>query len=155
MQLLQTLAGDVFAEGIPHVLLGKENAHARKGIIVGSHAVVLQVGNGLHALLFHILLREHDGELFGAVAAEIEEDNYVSFLDATIYFAANQRLHELVRVLVLLRVRIVTGLHTFHHISHFAPFSVYQQVISQFNAIPMLVTVHGVVPADDGRHRWK
>ena len=43
-----------------------------EGIVVRRHAVVLEVGNGRHALLRHVLLREHHGQFLGAVAAEVE-----------------------------------------------------------------------------------
>ena len=107
VQLLQALAGDIFAEGVLHILLGEENVYPSEGCIVWSHAVVLEMRDGLHTLLFHVLLREHDGQFSCAVVAEIEKDDNITFLDATIDAAVDERLHELVGVLVLLRVRIV------------------------------------------------
>ena len=78
VQLLQSHAGDVFAEGILQVVLGEEDMYAREAVVVGRHAVVLQVGDVRHALLRHVLLREHRGQLLGAVAAEVEEDDHVA-----------------------------------------------------------------------------
>ena len=61
----------------------------------------------------------------------------------------DQWLHELVGVLVLLRVSVVARLYARHHVSHLAPLSVYQQVISHLDAFPAVVTVHGVITAYD------
>ena len=151
MQLLQALAGDIFSEGVLQVLLREEDVYALEGIVVGRHAVILERGYGLHPLLFHILLRKHDCQFFGAVAAEIEEDDDVAFTDAAVDLAVDERLHELVGVLVLLRMGVVTRLYAFHHVGHSAALAVYQQVVGQFDAVPMLVAVHGVVTPDDGR----
>ena len=151
VQLLQTLAGDVFAEGILQVVLGEEDVYARERVVVGRHAVVLQVGDGRHALLRHVLLREHRGQFLGTVAAEVEEDDDVALADAPVDVAVDQRLHELVGVLVFLAVAVVARLHALHHVVHLAPLSVHDEVVGQFDAVPVLVAVHGVVAADDRR----
>ena len=107
MELLQSLACDVFAECVLYVLLWEEDVNTRERSVVRSHAVVLQAWDGLHALLFHVLLSEHDGQLFGAVVAVVEEDDYVTLLDASVHVAVDEWLHELVSVLVLFGVAVV------------------------------------------------
>ena len=123
--------------------------HAREGVVVGRHAIVLQIGNGCHAQLRHILLREHRGQLPGAVAAEVEEDDHVALLDAAVDVAIDQRLHELIGVLVLLGVAVVARLYALHHVVHLATLAVHDEVVGLLDAVPVLVAVHGVVTADD------
>ena len=152
VQLLQALAGDVFAEGIIQVILGEEYVYAREGVIVGRHAVVLQVGNGLHALLRHVFLREHYGQFLGAVASEVKEDDHVAFLDSTVDVAVYEWLHKLIGVLVLLGMSVVARLYSFHHVVHLAPLAADEQVVSQLDAIPVLIAVHGIETTDDRRN---
>ncbi len=96
MQLFLALARQVFAQRVFNVLLREEDIHARKRCIVGCHAVVLQSRNGLHTLLRHVLLGQYDGELLGAVVAEVDEDDDVTLFDETVDAAVVDRFDELV-----------------------------------------------------------
>ena len=51
----------------------------------------------MHALLWHILLREDDGQLLGAIVAVVEEDDDIALLDGAIDIGVVDGLHELVR----------------------------------------------------------
>ena len=63
MQLLLALTREVFTKGVFDVLFGEQDVYTSERSVVWSHAIVLQSGDGLHALLLHILLSEHNGEL--------------------------------------------------------------------------------------------
>ena len=84
MQLLFALCAEVFAQGVAHVFFGEEDVHPCKRCVIGGHAVVLQVGNGVHSFLGHILLCEHLCEFLGTVVAEVHEDNHITLLDCTV-----------------------------------------------------------------------
>ena len=123
--------------------------NAGEGGIVGSHAIVLQVLDGVHAFFGHILLGQHYGELFGAVVAEVDEDDYVALLNASVNICVNERLHKLVGIFVLLAVAVVAELYTFYHVVNFFSLPVDQLVVSNLYAVPTLVAVHGVEASDD------
>ena len=152
MELPQAQAREVFAEGIVEVLLGEEDMDAGERVVVGRHAVVLEVRDGGHVLLRDVVLSEGDGDFLGAVAAEVEEDDDIARLDATVDGAVDEGFHELVGVLVGLGVGVVARLDTRHHVGHGAALSVDNEVVSKLDAVPMLVAVHGVVAADGGGH---
>ena len=150
VELLQPLGREVLAERVFHVLLWEEDVNAGERSIVGGHAVVLQAGDGVHTLFGHILLREHHGELLGAVVAVVEEDDHVAFLDASVHVGVHQRFHELISVLVVFRVRVVAALHAFHHVADLSSLALHELVVGNFHAVPAFVTVHGVEASDDG-----
>ena len=117
--------------------------------VVRRHAAVVQPRNSLHALLRHVLLGQNDRDLFRAVVAVVEEDHYVPFRNPSVAIRVHQRLHELIRVLVLLRVTVVAALHGGYHVGLLTTNAVHQLVISHFDALPTLVAVHRVETADD------
>ena len=84
MQLLLALLAQIFAQCVLDVLLGEEDVHALEVGIVWRHAVVLQSRDGLHALLWHILLRQSDGHLLSTVVTEIDEDYNITLFDASV-----------------------------------------------------------------------
>ena len=77
-ELLAASLGDHFADGVGYVFLVEEDMQSGELVIVGGQAAVVQ-GDGLHALLRHVLLGEHCRDLAGAVVAEVVEDDGVAF----------------------------------------------------------------------------
>ena len=142
MELSQTLAGQILAQSIAHVLLGEEDMHALETGIIGGHAVVLQAGDGVHTLLGHTLLCEHDGELLGTVIAVVEEDDHIAFLDGAIHSAVVDGLHELVG-----HALIVTFLHSLHHVGSLLALCTHEQIVGNLHSLPALIAVHGVETA--------
>ena len=45
---------------------------------------------------------------------------------------------------------VITGLYACYHVGHLAALAVHKQVISQLDAVPVLVTVHGIETTDNG-----
>ena len=72
--------GDYLADGVGHVLFVEEDVQSGELVVVGGQAAVVQ-GDGLHALLRHVLLGEYCGDLAGAVVAEVVEDDGVALGD--------------------------------------------------------------------------
>ena len=110
--------------------------------IIRRHTIVLQAGDGLHALLRHILLRQHNSQLLGTVVTVVEEDNHVTLLDGTVHLAIVDRQDELVCYTLVIAV-----LHGSHHILSLLALGAYQQVIGSLHTFPTLVTVHGIETA--------
>ena len=110
--------------------------------LVRSHAVVVQIRYGHHALIRHILLRKHNRHLSRAIITIIEEDNNIAFLDfserLTIAHMHN-RLNELVRY-----IGIVGCLHSLMHILEISTDTVHQTIVRNLHAFPTFVTVHGI-----------
>ena len=53
---------------------------------------------------------------------------------------------------MLLGVAVVARLHTRHYVIQLAALAIYDEVVGQFDSVPMLVTVHSIISADDGGH---
>ena len=148
VELLQALAADVFAEGVLYVLLWEEDVHACETCVVRRHAVVLQAGNGLHSLLDHVLLSQHDGEFLSAVVAVVEEDDDVALLDSAIDGAVVDGLDELVG-----DAFVVTLLHSLDEVLCLLTLAADEQVVGNLHAFPTLVAVHCIEATDDaGNH---
>ena len=58
--------------------------------------------------------------------------------------------HELVGVLMLLRVAVVATLHGGYHVGLFAALAVDELVVSDLDTLPAFVAVHGIETSDDG-----
>ena len=146
MQLLQPLLAQVFAQRVLHVFLREKDVHALEAGVIRRHAIVLQARNGLHPLFRHVLLREHDGQLLGAVVAVVEEDHHVALLDGSVHRGVVDGLHELVR-----HTLVIGLLHGRHHVRGLLAFALHQEVVGLLHAVPALVAVHGIETPDDGR----
>ena len=118
--------------------------HALEGSVVWSHAVELEAGNGGHALVFHVLLGQHDGQFLGAVVAVVEEDNHIALLDGAVHGAVVDGLNELVGNAV-----VVTLLHGGNHVGGLLALAGYDEVVGNLNALPALVAVHCIEAAHD------
>ena len=112
--------------------------------IVRSHTIVLKAGDGLHTLLRHILLCEHDGQLLGAVVAIVKEDYHIAFLDGTVNGAIIDRLDELI-----CHTLVIAFLHSLHHIGGLLALGTNQQIVCNLHTLPALITVHRIETTDD------
>ena len=139
MQLLLALLAQVLAQCILNVLLGEQDVHTLEVSVVWSHAVVLQTRDGLHALLWHILLSQRDSHLLGTVVTEIDEDNYITLFDATVNSGIVDWLNKLVG-----NALIVALLHSSNHIGALLTSTLHNQVVTLFYTLPALIAVHSV-----------
>ena len=117
--------------------------------VVRRHAAVVQPRNSLHSLLRHVLLGQNDRDLFRAVVAVVEENHYIAFCNPSVAIRVHQRLHELIRVLMLLRMAVVATLHSGYHVGLLTTNAVHQLIIRHFDALPALVAVHRIETTDD------
>ena len=113
--------------------------------VIRRHAVVLQVLDGVHALLRHILLGQHLRELTGAVVAEVDEDDDVAFLNGAVDLGVVDGLDELIGHAVG-----VALVHCLEQVVGLFALALNEQVVGFLDAVPALVAVHGVETADDG-----
>ena len=149
-QLLEALRRNVLADGVGHVLLVEENVQARELGVVRSHATIVE-RHGVHSLGGHILLRQHDRQLLGAVVAVVEEDHQIVRADRADGLSVLVDMHDGLDELV--RHALVIGfLHGSDHIRRMFADAVHQRVVSHLHALPAFVAVHGVVTADHRRH---
>ena len=103
----------------------------------------------MHAGRGHLLLREDDRQLAGAVVAVVEEDHQIVRADQPHGLAlavdAHDRLDELVGHILVIGV-----LHGGRHVRHaLIADALDQGVVGDLHPLPALVAVHGVVAADD------
>ena len=144
MELLLALCRQIFAQCVLDILFGEEDVHALERGVVGCHAVVLQTGDGLHALFRHVLLGEHNGEFLGTVVAEVDEDHHVALLDAAVDAGVMDGLDKLVGDTL-----VIALLHGLHHVGGLLACAVDKKVIAFFHALPTLVAVHGIEATHD------
>ena len=144
VELLESPVGEVFAQRIGDIFLRVEDVNVLETGIVGSHAVILQAGDGVHACFGHVLLSEHDGEFLGAVVAVVEEDDNVAFANGAVNGCIVDGQHELVG-----DVGIVAFLHGLHHVGSLLALALHEQVVGFLHAFPALVAVHGIEAAHD------
>ena len=144
MELTLAVGSEVFAESICYVLLREEDVYTLKRSVVRSHAVVLQIFDGVHASLGVVLLCEHLGKLLGTVVTIVDEDDNVALLDCTVNGRVVDREDELVG-----HALVVAFLHSLNHISRLLALALNEQVVSFLNALPTLVAVHCIETAYD------
>ena len=145
VELLLALCAQVLTEGIHYVLLREEDVNALEACIVWSHAVVLQVLDGVHAFLWHILLSQYDSQFFCTVVAVVEKDHDITFFDRTIYCSVVDRFDKLVGHAFIIRF-----LHGLNHVGSLFALAFNQQVVGFFHAFPTFVAVHCIETTDDG-----
>ena len=85
--------------------------------------------------------------MLGAVVTEVEEDDHVTFLDATVNRVVNDGFDKLIGDAL-----IVGFLDGIHHIIALLADTCSEHVIGYFNAVPVIVAVHGIVATDNGGH---
>ena len=139
VELLLALCAQVLAESIHYVLLREEDVNALEACIVWSHAVVLQVLDGVHAFLWHILLSQYLCQLLGTVVTVVDEDNNITLLNSTVNLRVIDWLDELVCY-----VLIIAFLHCLHHIVSLLTLTLNEQVVCFLHTVPALVTVHSI-----------
>ena len=142
--------GDRLAEGVVHQFLVEEDVHAGERGVVRSQAAIIE-RDRMHSLFGHVALRQHGGQLAGAVVAEIVEDDGVAFFHLRQRCAGGvgdyDRLDEFVG-----HVGVIGGLDALQGGSERGALAFDQQVIGLFHAVPALVAVHRIEAAADGRH---
>ncbi len=146
-QLLESLLRHPLADGIGHVLLIEENVQPRELGVVRGHAAIVE-RQGVHAGLGHILLRQHNGKLLRAVVAVVEEDYHVVGPDRAHGLAVGVDPHDGLDELVG-HVGVIGFLYGGGHVGSMLADAVDQGVVGDLHALPTLVAVHGVIPADD------
>ena len=134
----------ILAQCIMYILFVEKNMNTLERGIVRRHAIVLQTGNRVHTGLGHILLREHNRQLFGAIVTVIEENNHVALLDSPVASRVYDRFNKFVGYIGIIRF-----LHGLHHIIRFTTDTVYQKVIGFFHPLPTFVTVHRIISSDN------
>ena len=141
-ELLQSCVAYDLTHGVLYVLFWEEDVQALERRIVWSHAVVLEVRNGRHTILRHVLLGKHDGELFRAVVAVVEEDHYIALLDGSHWLAITNmydRFDKLVGYAFC-----ITLFYSLEHVFCCFSLALNDTVVSDFHALPTFVAVHGV-----------
>ena len=145
-QLPQALLRNELADGVGHVLLVEEDVQPRELGIVGGHAAIVE-GHGVHPLGGHVLLRQHDGQLLGAVVAVVEKDHHVVGADHAdglpVLVDAHERLDELVR-----NALVIGFLDGFDHVRRTLADAADQRVVGNLDPFPALVAIHRVVAPD-------
>ena len=146
-ELLETCVADDFAQRHLDILLREEDVQTLELGIVRSHAAIVE-RDGLHTLLWHILLGKHRSNLLGAVVAIVEEDDGVARLDGTHSLAVACQyawLNELIGHTIIIR-----SLHTFYRIGILTAHTSGKLVVSLLDAVPTLVAVHSIETSGDG-----
>ena len=118
-----------------------------EGGIIGGHAVILQAGNDLHAVLGHVLLSQRNGNLLGAVVAEVEEEHHIALLDASVNSRVDDGFDKLVG-----NALVIGLLDGTHHIVALLAHASRKHVIGHLDAIPVVITVHRIIAANNGGH---
>ena len=139
MELTLAVGSEVFAESICYVLLREEDVYTLERSVVRSHAVVLQILDGVHASLGVVLLCEHLSKLLGTVVTIVDEDDNVALLDCTVNGRVVYREDELISYAL-----VVAFLHSLNHISRLLALAFNEQVVSLLDTLPTLVAVHSV-----------
>ena len=145
VQLLLALTAQILAQRVLYVLLGEQDVYALERCVVRRHTIVLQIGNGLHALGLHVLLCQHDGQLLGTVVTEVDEDDDIALLYQTVHLCIVNGLDELVRHALVIRL-----LHGLNHVGALLALTFDQQVVGFLDTLPPLVAVHGIEATYDG-----
>ncbi len=141
-----TRSGDRLAQGHGQIVLAEEHVHIPVGGVVLRHGDIVQLQR-LHAELGEGGLGERLGDLPAAVGSEVEADHYVTIGDGgyrrTGFIRHRMGPDEFIRN--AFRIASVEGLQ---RVSNRGAAPMDQQVIGQLHALPPLVPVHGIVPAD-------
>ena len=144
VQLLLALTREVFTKGVFDVLFGEQDVYTSERSVVWSHAIVLQSGDGLHALFLHILLSEHNGELLGTVVTEIDEDDNVALLNQSVDRSIVDRLDKFVG-----NTLVIAFLHGLYHVGGLLANTLHDEVVTFLHTLPALVAVHRIETAHD------
>ena len=145
MKLAHTLSRKILTQSVSHIFFVEQDMYTFERSVIRSHTVILQSRNGVHACFRHILLSQHNGQLFGTVVTIVEEDYHVTFFDCSVDIGIYNRLDKFVR-----HTFIVRFLHCLNHIGCLLSFTVHQQIVCFFYTFPTFVTIHCVITTDDG-----
>ena len=143
MELCLAILREILGESLLHIALGEDDVDTLEGIIIGGHAVELEIGNGVHSILG--VLGEDSRQLLGTVVAVIEEDDHMAGTDTAIDILVDDGLEEFVG-----HTLCIACLDCSDEIGSLLALAIYEHIISIFKALPAMVAVHGVVATDDG-----
>ena len=90
------------------------------------------------------MLCKHGGQLFGAIVAVVEEYHHMAGTDASVDGIVDNRLDEFVG-----HSLGIAFLHGPDHVVTLAALAVDEHIVCEFEALPALVAVHGIIAADD------
>src|SRR5574344_981400 len=105
--------------------------------VIRSHTVILKIWNGLHSLFRHILLSKYLSKFLGAIVTEVDEDDYITLFDCSVYRRVMDWFDKFVGDILS-----ITLFHGLNHIRSLFALSVYDQVISLFHTVPAFITIH-------------
>ena len=146
-ELLEAGAGDGFSQSISHFLLGEEDMESLERCVIGGKGAVVQ-RNGVHAVLWHVVLGEDCGEFAGAVVTEVVEYDGISrfnFGEGLATCCDDDGLDEFV-----CHPFVIRGLDALERMLVLDALALDKHVIRLFDAFPALVAVHSVEAAADG-----
>ena len=147
VQLLLAKRTEVFAECVVHVVLAEKHVNASERRVVRRHAIVLQILDAHQAVFRHVLLSERNSDFLSTVGAIVEENHHIAFLDGAIYGAIIDWLDKFVG-----NTCIVTCLNGIGHRCGLFALAANQQVVSELDAVPVLVAVHCIVATHNRHH---
>ena len=136
-----------FAKRVFQVVVVEENAHVLVGRVILRHGDVVEIQRP-HAIFRKGGLRQREGNLAAAVGAEIEAEDNVAVLHRgqrlVVGVAEDDWLDKLVG-----GACGVGGADGVFGVGGVGSCAAHQKVVGQANALPALVTVHGVVASTD------
>ena len=164
-KLLQTKLSQILTEGIVDLLLLECHQLVRNGLIIILEA---HIGKGKESLCplqrldalgircitglcgdIRIGEAEGLGDLTGPVGTEVEEDHGIVLLHqryrSSCFVNDNGGKNELIGHAVIIGV-----LHSLYRIGLLNAFAQYQRIICLLDTIPVIVTVHCIIPAGQG-----
>ena len=125
--------------------------YVRHGCVVLGHADIVQREEPVSALeALEIRVNQRSGDLSGAVGTEVEEDDRVVCLHACALGADNRNDEFVGDVLAFLVDLLIGSPYCRDRIGILDAFTVYDGGICLDNALPAVVSVHGVISAHDG-----
>jgi len=146
-QLFKSLRRNVFTDGVVDIFLVEKNMQPLEFRIVRRHTAVVK-RQFFHAVFGHILLGQHDRQLFRPVIAEIEENNHIIRPNQpqrlVVRTDTGDRLDKLVG-----HTFVIGFLHGGNRIGRFLARAVHQQVVCFLDTLPAFIAVHRIVTADD------
>ena len=148
-QLLESLLGNPLSDRIGHVFLREKHMYARERRVIRRHRGKEKIQR-LHA--FDFGLRKYRRQFFGAIVAEIDENDRVTRLNATdrtsLHVHTYVRFHEFVG-----HAFVIGSCHGILRVGVSGSLPLDQQIIGFTHALPALVAIHSVIAADKTGHR--
>ena len=94
VKLLLAVDRQVFGKSVGDILLVKENLDTFERIVIWSHAIILQIGYGVHSILG--VLCKNCSKLFRAVITIVEENHHMTRTYTAVHAIIDNRLDKLI-----------------------------------------------------------